>query len=331
MNPALQSHALRVLIFFSLTAAAAAQVPASFQAPMLGHLFDAGRGGIIPIVGIPGNSRIEAALPLALSLEKVAFLPDQRHAIVSSSERPEALVLDLKESTSTPIPGTSSSFTAVRTNSAGTGAAFYYAGTNNVVVVAGVPATPAIHATIDVSFGNGPLRQFALSDEGDVALLVFSSADGDLLYTWTGSAGPRFVLTSATISDLAFLGEEDAVIVDSSADQALLIRNVRQQATPTLLASAREGLSQPSAVFISTRNEIYISNTPDLVLVLDGSGHVLRRTPCGCRITTIARLANSALRLTDRIDQPLILLDGSESDRVLFVPAFSPPATEGSR
>jgi hypothetical protein len=314
MNPALQSHALRVLIFFSLTAAAAAQVPASFQAPMLGHLFDAGRGGIIPIVGIPGNSRIEAALPLALSLEKVAFLPDQRHAIVSSSERPEALVLDLKESTSTPIPGTSSSFTAVRTNSAGTGAAFYYAGTNNVVVVAGVPATPAIHATIDVSFGNGPLRQFALSDEGDVALLVFSSADGDLLYTWTGSAGPRFVLTSATISD-----------------QALLIRNVRQQATPTLLASAREGLSQPSAVFISTRNEIYISNTPDLVLVLDGSGHVLRRTPCGCRITTIARLANSALRLTDRIDQPLILLDGSESDRVLFVPAFSPPATEGSR
>jgi len=306
----------------------AAQIPASFQVPILGHVFDSESFTIRPIAGIIGNSRIEAALPLALAIDKVAFLPDHRHAIASSRDNPEVLVLDLQVNQTVPIAGAPSFLTAIRTSPDGSAAALYYSTDKKILMVAGLPASPAIRATIDVSFAESSLRQFAISNNGAVALLDFSLPEQDSLYTWTASSGPRYLMTASRVSDMRFIGD-DAVILDSGNDRALLIQNVREQATPTLIADSRDGLSGPIGIATSIRDEIYIGGSTGTILVLNSIGHILKTVQCGCTISTMTLLANSAVLLTDRLNRPLFVLDGSESDQILFIPALSTQA-EGS-
>ena len=318
---------LASIMVMALAPMAGAQIPASFQTPMLGYLFDAENRSVRPMTGIPGSSTIGAPLLLAFTPEAIAFLPDERHAIVSVTENAEAFVVDLRESTRVPIRGTSSSITAMRTSTRGSAAALYDRVASRVFLVTGIPDSPVIQGTVDVSFSDDPLGQFAISDDGATALLSFPSAERDSVYVWTAATGVRHVSTASKISDMTFLGE-DAVVVDSGKNQIFLMRNVREQAVPSLIASEVDGLSQPVAVFISRRNEIYIGDSSGGVLILDSTGHILRKAHCNCTITTMAPLANSALRLTDRIDQPVFMLDGSESDRFLFIPALSARGTQ---
>jgi hypothetical protein len=127
---------------------------------------------------------------------------------------------------------------------------------------------------------------------------------------------------------MAFLGD-DAVYLDVGSNQALLVRNVRDQAVPAVIADSGDGLSGPVAVYFSIRSEIYVGNSDGGILVLDSTGHFLRRTRCNCAITAMAPLAKSAVRLTDRIDQPIYVLDGSIADQILFIPALPAEAAQG--
>jgi hypothetical protein len=313
------------MVLLCLVPPTAAQIPASFQIPILGYVFDSEIRAIRPIAGIIGNSRIGAALPLTLEIDKVAFLPDHRHAIVGSNDNLEVLVLDLQGTKSVPIAGAPSSLTEIRMSPDGSAAALYYSTDKKVLVVVGLPTSPAIQATIDVSFAESPLRRFAVSNNGSVALLHFSLPEQDSLYTWTVASGPRYLMAASRVSDMRFISD-DAVILDSGNDQALLIRNVREQATPALIADSRDGLSDPIGIATSSRGEIYIGGSTGTILVLDSMGHILKAVHCGCAISTMTALANSAVLLTDRINQPLFVLDGSESDQILFIPALSTQA-----
>jgi hypothetical protein len=289
----------------------------------VGYVFDRSGHAIRPIVGILGNSRIEAPIDLGLSVSDAAFLPDQKRAIVASAEVAEALVIDLEEpSRSLRIAGAPSSVSAMRMSRNGANAGFYYSENNQLLIINGLPTAPAVHHTVDVSFAGLPLTRFAVADDGAIALFAFHGEESDIVYSWTSSAGPRFVTTASRVADMIFMGV-DALIADSGADQVVLIRNVRDQASPLLVADSRDGLSEPVALSVSSRNEIYIG-TANEVLVMDATGHMLRKTVCSCAVTAMAPLQESALRLTDQLDQPLFVLDGeSVPERILFVPALS--------
>lgn len=294
----------------------------------MGYLFDASSRSIRPIVGIPGSSSLGAPLALPISIDKIAILSDQQHAIVGSPVDTDALVLDLKELRTLPINGaSSSSITEIRTSPGGSVAGLFYAAAKRIVIVGGLPDTPVVRATIDISFVKDPLRRFAIADDA-TALLDFSSDEQDTLYSWSVSAGPRYVSRASRISDMTFLGD-DAVYLDAGNQQALLIRNVREQVAPAVIADSGDGLSDPVAVFVSARSEIYIGDSEGGILVLDSTGHLLRRTRCNCAITTMTPLAKAALRLTDRIDHPIYVLDGSDADRIVFIPALPSEEVQG--
>ena len=87
-----------------------------------------------------------------------------------------------------------------------------------------------------------------------------------MLYTWEPTTGRRFVTGAARIADIAFVGA-DAVVTDAGSDQVLLIRGVRDQAAPALVADLRDGVNRPGAIAVSSRNEIYIG-VAEAVLVM---------------------------------------------------------------
>jgi len=305
----------------------AAQLPASFQIPTMGYFFDADSRSIRTIAGIPGNARLDAPLALSMSVEKAALLPDQWHAIVASADLDGVVVVDLRELKTLPISGTSSSVSEIRVSPGGSTAALFYAAARKVVVVSGLPDMPVNQATIDISVPSGTLKQFAVADDG-TTLLSFTSPDAEQLYRWSEVAGLQYVANTSRISSMTFLGP-DAVYADAGSDQAFRIPNVRETSVPTLVADSGDGVSNPVAVYGSVRNEILIGNAGGLLLVLNASGHPIRSFHCHCEITTFAPLAKSALLLTDRIDQPLYVLDSS-NDQVFFIPALRKDVEPGA-
>jgi hypothetical protein len=327
-----QSRHLRLSLICSFTLCVAsvvfAQIPASLQVPVLGYVYDATARGIRPIVGIPGSSSLDELLPLGMSVEKVAFLPDQWHAIVGSADALDAAVVDLRSLKSVPIPGASSSITEIRISARGAVAALYYAPVGRIVLVDGLPEAPVIRTTIDLSMVRGALRRFAVSD-GESSLLSFYSDEKESLYAWNASSGLRYVANATRVSDIAFSGN-DAIYLDSGSDQAFRIRNIPENAAPEILADSETGLLQPAAVFVSGQGEIFIGDSDGGILILDSIGLPLRKSRCQCTITAMEPLAKSTLRLTERIDQPIYVLDGSDADRIIFIPALPADAEHGA-
>lgn len=319
-----------VAVLFAVSMALS-QVPASFQPPIVGFLFDSQARGIRPITGILGNSRISAPLTLPFGIDQAAFLPDQKHAVVSSQDLPEVLILDLGTLQSVSVAGASSLVSRIRVSADGSAAALYYEAAKRLVVVTGLPGKPVVLTTVDLSLSDSPLNQFAVASDGTSALLAFSSADQDLLYSWTTSATPKFVGTASRVSDMA-LFDGNAIVADFGANQILLLGNVRDQASPALIADSAHGVSRPVGISVSAHNEIYIGNgDTGTVLVLDASGHFLRIVSCSCTITTMSSLGSNALRLTDRLDRPIYVLDRERTPGpLLFIPALSGEPLEGA-
>ena len=305
----------------------AAQIPATFQIPTLGYVFDENAQALRPIVGIAGASRIEAPVELGFPLAQAAMLPDQRHVLASSRELPELLLVDLENPAgAVPVPTAASNVSSIRVSSSGAAAAIYYESSNILLIVSGLPSAPTVINRIDLSFGPR-LSRYAVTDDGILALLSFSDDRQDYLYRWTPDSGSRLLTTAQRIADLTFI-RDDAVIADAGAGQVVIIRNVRGEASPTLLADSREGLSQPIALAISKQDEIFVADAAtNVVVTLDASGQLLRAVSCGCAAATLTPLRESLYRLTDRLDLPIFVFDSRpEGQRILFIPALSPSA-----
>jgi len=313
---------LGVLFLFVFVAdCLAGQISASFGVPLVGYVLDVDAHSIRPITGIPGSSHIADPLKLGFPVASVDFLPDERHAVVDSPEFPSILVVDLAAISHSVIAGAPSSVSAMRTSFDGTKAALYYASGDRLVIVSGLPNAPVIQSSIDLS-SKPPLTRFAVSNDGATVLLSFRGDETDDLFRWTRSGGLSLLTTRSRIADILFVGD-DAVFADSTSKDVVLLQNIREQISQTVIVDGSDEAFQPLVLSLSSRNEIYIG-TPDSVFVVDGSNYNLRKLSCNCNLTTITRMHDAAFRLTDELHQPVIILDARSSpERILFVPALS--------
>jgi hypothetical protein len=191
-----------------------------------------------------------------------------------------------------------------------------------------LPNAPSVQSVVDLS-GQSELTRFALSSNGKTALLVFRSDVSDTLFRWT-SAGLSFVAKASKVSDV-LLVDGDAYFTDSQSNEVILLRNIHEQVSMTVVADAGTGVIQPLALSLSSRREIYIA-TADSILILDRSDHSLRKLPCNCSIATITLLHDSIFRLTDELYRPMVILDGRSSpEQILMVPALSVEARESGQ
>jgi hypothetical protein len=301
-----------------------AQIPASFQAPVMGYGLDGTTHRLHRIVGIPGNARIEEPLDLGVAITGATVLPGQNHILVDSPDSTELLIINL-ENPSAPvrITGAPAMVSSIRPGGSGSSAAIFYELSRKILIVGGLADSPVVRDTIDLSFSDLPLARYAVTDDGSVALLAFSDEKQDLVYRWTRNSGARYLESDLRVEDIAFI-DDHALIADAGAAQIRMFRNVRDEATPIVFADGREGLSRPVAISISKQREILVadSNTKK-VIVLDLDGRVVREALCSCEPTHLLPLRDSAFRLTDRLDIASFIFE-SNSGKVSFIPALSP-------
>jgi len=148
------------------------------------------------------------------------------------------------------------------------------------------------------------------------ALLAYRGEESDTLYTWEPTTGRRFVTGAARIADIAFVGA-DAVVTDSGSDQVLLIRGVRDQAAPAVVADSNavedcSGVEFRDYVHLSQQPQIKWTYPPGVARLLHGND--------GLRVAVHYMNATSS-QLTGQVSVTLVYEDPTEA-KFLAAPIF---------
>jgi hypothetical protein len=206
----------------------------------------------------------------------------------------------------------------------GDAAVLYYAETARVQVLAGLPDSPAVSWSLDLSGLSGRPAAMAVSDGGG-AVLFAPAGEPASVWLATQGGGQRFVHTVAGSPSVTFLmGSLDAAIADGAAGTVVLVRDPAGQPQVTQIGGQAEGVSHPLAIAAAQDNRrIFVANArPAGVVSLSLTGEDPVTQPCACTMTGLERMAGgSVFRLNEPGGGPIWLLDAaSPSMRVVFVP-----------
>ena len=297
-----------------------AQFPSTLSGPVLGYVHDRNAGKVRPVRGILGSATVGAPVETAPNVSQVLTL-DLRHAIVSSDTSPELLTLRLDgEPSSTAIAGIPGNPSRSSASTLGTAAAFYYADTQQVRIVKGLPREPQDAGGLQL---DRPLTQLAVSDNGTLLIYSIREPEGETLYGWTVSSGsPRFLTSAASVSGIAITRTGDAIVTDRGANEVFALWDAGGGAVRKLLADSTDGVSDPAGVGVSSANRFYVANSgSSTLMVFESSGRVLKTLPCNCVMAGVHLLRDSVFRLTEGIAQTIFVVDASSADeRIVFVP-----------
>jgi hypothetical protein len=310
-------------LFLSISAVVGGQVPATLSGPVAGYVLGAGERNLRPLRGILGSATIGDPIEIGLPLSQ-AWSLDTQHILASPAEGPELVVIYL-EATSPAIvsvSGVPANPSEAAISASGSTAAFYYGGLEQALIVTGLPSQPVLSGRVDMG-PDSRLSHMAISDDG--TLLVFSAGDGaqDSLFAWTpGSTYSRFLAAAADIGALALTRSGTAVVADRDKNEILLVRDVRTTGSRQTIADVHDGVMEPVAITVSSRDDIYVANAGSAaVLVFGTDGQLMRTLGCACTPSGLYRVRESVFRLSDAMDRTIYLLDvAAGAGRIVFVP-----------
>jgi hypothetical protein len=219
----------------------------------------------------------------------------------------------------------------------GNAAALYSTETHFFQTVFGLSEVPGVVFETDLSDVPGALRNFAIADDGTLALLTFVRADNEATLWLLNSRGMRWPIAALNPTAVSFVqGRHDAIIGDAEAQTVDLIRGIDEDAARQNLTAFGEGFDSISDVAATPdgRFVFVTTSSSDKVTVVDlaaGSSVVL---PCNCRASGLHRLNGAAIfRLSEPADGPVAVMDFSSAEpRVVIIPVGQDeptPQTEG--
>src|SRR5262249_34311450 len=236
---------------------------------------------------------------------------------------------------------TMTSLDAIRTGAdliaispSGTAAAAYTHGNKVVRSITRVADAPGIAFEFDASDIPGRVQSVAISDDGALALLNFTTGEDSALWV-VNSTGSRWVLPAQHPSAASFLaGRHDAVIADDAAQEVFVMRGIDQDASRISVASFGDGFDGIAGVAASPDGlRVFITTKKSgTVTVVDLQTSLSTVLPCRCVATGLHSLkGTSVFRLSDPADGAVAVLDASSSDpRILVVPVTPAPPVSNS-
>ena len=203
---------------------AQAQDVRRIDGPVLGFSVDQA-AGIRPILGLPGAATLGPPVISAEGLESVTLSPARDYALaLLASGRAVVLLKNLRSTAGASVLDIAAGPARIAISPSGDAAVLYYAETARLQVLAGLPESPAVSWSVDLS-GRSGVGALAVSDGGG-AVLVASAGEPAAVWLVTQAAGQRILYTAAGSVSLAFLvGSQDAAIADGAAGAVVLVRD----------------------------------------------------------------------------------------------------------
>ncbi len=315
---------------------AASEQPIS--GPVLGYVFDASAASLRPLLGIPGASHVGGALALPFRLSVAAVSPNQSFALGSTVGDGALVVLDLRGSAPEGriVSGAMGGADRIVFSPEGVFAAAYDRQSQSVQLLTGFGERVEVTATLRLASLPGVLTALAVSDDGAAVLAATSGRGGGQVFALDNDGASKPVATVGRAMDVAFFpGSSDALIADFDRNEIVKLSDVGGSASSTVLASSADGLQAPMAV-AATADGRAIAAAEGAAALIPAAGGAIRFVECDCRPQTLTRLAGgSFFRLTDDLNQPILLLDAGRlatdgavaEPRVMFVPALAERAS----
>jgi hypothetical protein len=204
-----------------------------------------------------------SAVPLPDQVSAVSVAPGQQFALIETSGGPsEVLPLTLDGSgAAVPIADSLPHSDSIAFSPSGSAAVLYAARTRSAQVIVGLPASPRLDRTVDLSVAALPLTSIAISDDAQAILAGFSDGLHGSIWSFTAQPAQQIAPAGLPIAIRFFPGSSDAVAADRGWQQILRLPH---GAAPQVLAGGATGIADPSDLEISSdlKTVWVLSSTP---------------------------------------------------------------------
>jgi DNA-binding beta-propeller fold protein YncE len=312
------------LIFtISIFAGLASAQTGSFTGPTTGYVFDGGTHALRPVLGIPGASTLGAPIDAAgysLTAAYVAPRLDSFFGIAADGSTHWFAIISGAVTEKT-VAGTLGAPERVVFSPSGTAAALYANG--QAQIVTGLPSSPTVAGSIALNetsprHGRRLAPAMAVSDDG---AYVLAALNGSVQLAARNGVVRPVIQTGADAVFAFAAGGHDAAVA-ARGTGAVLIRDVPGAATQQILAGDGPSFNVPVGIAFSADGQrmFVASASEQSVATFDLAGN-RADISCSCSPTELTPMGGS-FRLNELSGDPLWLLDGGASPRVVFVPAL---------
>jgi hypothetical protein len=354
---------LILLALISLHVGNAQGYSAVIAHPYLGYAYDASRGAIRPLSGVPGAAIMGAPLDLRFRLAAAAISPRQDFALAVSAadNQVRLIVLGPRMAGANPVVTRAMSHPDLMTLSASGSAAVLYprmAGASPLVtdamphpdlmtfsasgsaavlyqksparlqILTGLPDSPAVQEVNAGLVANPPVS-LAVSDDGELVLMAPEATDSDPVWLLTAQgASLRMLLPGSTGAVSFYGGAQDALAATRSGD-IYLVRNAGSSPDVRLIRAGDDQTSEPIAIqFSADGKQAYTANARGFLSTVDLLTGSASSISCQCQPVGLQPLQSGTLfRLTDVTNLPVMLFEPSKTEpRIWFVPLDAYPA-----
>jgi hypothetical protein len=283
----------------------------------LGYIWNTSDSTLRPLQGVPGATTIGAALFPSGTYSTGAFANQTQSAILIDPKG-NLDILTLPSQQPVLLTGNVAPSSQIAFSPHGGYAAVFVPGSTSLLLVAGIPQSPAISTVSSAA----QIQGAAVSDAGTL-LVAASAAKSGVTVTSTTANGTSSPLAAlGGFGGMNFVpGSEDSLIADSAANTLTRYHG----GTPTTLATATNGLNQPFAVAASQDAHwaVTAGHVGGSLLRVDLTGATPpAQSTCTCSPTQLSALNGNAvfeLAPPGSTSGWMIQAD-SPTARVLFIP-----------
>jgi WD40 repeat protein len=311
----------RTFALVSLAVVLEAQTQSSINGPVAGYVFDKASQALRPVMGLAGASLLGSPVSFGYRVTAAFVSPHLDSAFaVASDGTSHFFQIGSGTLQEVSISGLASAGPSYRLafSPSGTALALYTA--NSLQVLTGLPGTPKVAGSVDLTSIGNP-NALALSDDGTALMVSANSA----IRLFGSFADMGTLINTAGTPAMAFaVGNHDAAVSDSAAGLLLFQDLLGTEAQQVVAPPAQNSAPSSALAFSSDEKSIYVATSSTQTITrFDLTANTSSSLPCSCSPTSLARMGN-VFRLTDLGTDPLWLLDQPESNaRVVFVPALA--------
>ena len=308
-------------MFAIVAGCAAAADPARFSVPVLGYVPDDAAKSIRPVAGFPGAAVVGGALDLG-SAKWTAVSPRQDFAIATDADA--VRIVSLTDFTSRILTSALDRPSSAFFSPNGTAIALYRRSRSALRIFTQLPETPAPGYQIDLGILGANLQSAAISDDGELALLLAGSPGNATLWLSRSGGVPVKLDAPSSLAAIGFESGRDRAIAAAQDGSLYLFDNLSTGQESRLLLPASNRLASPAAVaFSSDAARVLVATRAGDVAAVGVADGATVFASCGCRPTTLSPLSSHMLRLNELSGGPLMLVDTADPQlHVWFVPAI---------
>jgi DNA-binding beta-propeller fold protein YncE len=295
----------------------------------LSYVYDSETSRVRPVWGVASSAYLGDVLEWGTDLVGAVSAPSQNYVLALSSKSGKARIWISGAEALVDLASVPSGVTQFAISPEGTSAVFYYAESNRIHVVGGLPNNPVTVFDAPLSSLLNPIRLLAVSDDGSVVLATESLVSGHVapavVSVGANGVGSRIALAGEATA-IAFLSNSHDAIL-SSLPEAAMIRDASVQASRSELPTAAQGALGVVASY--DRSQALFANAArGSVAVVDIERNIeIAELECGCAPTGIYRTAETSVyRINEYLGGPVALVDASSSQlRMLVIPPLATP------